>query len=426
MMKITRENYPLYFLDYYEGRLSEEGRGELMGFLERHPDLRGEFDSFEVVHLDIEKEILFPGKDSLKREDVEGDLPESGSGVFLCDAIPDDLFLEDVDGVLRVNPDHYELALVAFVEGDLSKGEEGAVREFVAGDARYGRELDLLRVARFDQEASVAYPRKPAMKRHAIIPVLQRWSYAASVAAAVVLMAVLMWHFVPEHTAPEFTQDIPAETGRGRPGAVAEAPGLQQAGVLTPRPLQPIPSASSPGITRTSRASRLASMQEEDIPPSLQQDPMPYADSPGDVLPARPVLASHMRSVPPQTLSVDAYRHHADLEARSEYYWFAYRDRSDIFEERAGEEAADSDPSQRSLARLARIEVEELTGLDLAFADDLAGADASTIGTYARRGLGSINNLLGQPVVVDGESKADGRKVQFAVGSFFEVSKRGD
>jgi len=78
------------------------------------------------------------------------------------------------------------------------------------------------------------------------------------------------------------------------------------------------------------------------------------------------------------------------------------------------------------LARLARIEVEELTGLDLAFADDLAGADASTIGTYARRGLGSINNLLGQPVVVDGESKADGRKVQFAVGSFFEVSKRGD
>jgi len=425
-MKITRENYPLYFLDYYEGRLSEEGRGELMGFLERHPDLREEFDSFEMVHLDTEKEILFPGKDSLKREDVEGDLLESGRKAFSCDAIPGDLFLEGDGGVLRVNPDHYEIALVAFVEGDLSKGEERAVREFVAGDARYGRELDLLHVARFEPEASVVYPRKSALKRHAIIPVLQRWSYAASAAAAVVLMAVLMWHFVPEHTAPEFTQDIPAETGRERPEAVAETPGLQQAGVLTPRPPQPIPPASSPRITQTSRASRLASLHEEDIPPSLQQDPLPHAESTGDVLPLRSVLASHMQRVPPQTLSVNAYRHHAALEARSEYYWFAYRDRSDIFEERVGEPAADSDPPQTSLARLARMEVEELTGLELAFADDLASADASTIGTYARRGLGSINNLLGQPVVVDGESKADGKKVQFAIGSFFEVSKRGD
>lgn len=72
------------------------------------------------------------------------------------------------------------------------------------------------------------------------------------------------------------------------------------------------------------------------------------------------------------------------------------------------------------------MEVTELAGLELAFTEELASADASTIGAYARRGLGSINNLLGQPVVVDGESKSDGRIVQFAIGSFFEVSKTGD
>lgn len=425
-MNITRENYPRYFLDYYEGRLSEEGRGELMGFLERHPDLGEEFGSFEMVHLDAEKEILFPGKESLKRADVEGDSFESGRKTFLCDAIPDELFLADVDGALRVNPEHYEIALVAFVEGDLNKEEEGAVREFVAGDARYGRELDLMRAARVEPETSVAYPRKLALKRHAIGPALQRWSYAASVAAAVMLMAVLMWHFVPEHTAPVFTQDIPAETGRERPEAVAEAPGLQQAGALTPIPPQPIPPISSPGITQTSWAGRLASLHESDIPPSSLQDLPPHEDSPGEMLPARSVLASHMQTVPPQTLSVSAYGHHAAPEARREYYWFAYRDRSDMLAGRGGEPAGDPDPPQTSLARLARMEVTELAGLELAFTEELASADASTIGAYARRGLGSINNLLGQPVVVDGESKSDGRIVQFAIGSFFEVSKTGD
>ena len=46
---LSRSNYEIYFLDYYEGNLTESQRRELMSFLEQNPDLKEEFDSFVNV-----------------------------------------------------------------------------------------------------------------------------------------------------------------------------------------------------------------------------------------------------------------------------------------------------------------------------------------------------------------------------------------
>ena len=50
-MKINLHNYEAVFLDYYEGNLSAEDVSELLLFLENHPELKEDFESFENIVL---------------------------------------------------------------------------------------------------------------------------------------------------------------------------------------------------------------------------------------------------------------------------------------------------------------------------------------------------------------------------------------
>ncbi len=422
-MKINRENYPLYFLDHFEGRLSEDGRRELLLFLENHPDLKEEFEAFEMVGLESEEQVGFPGKESLKKDPLVGG-HEMATGEVQVIPPLEDLFIPGEQGVLGVNPAYAETALVAFAEGDLDEKQEAAVRVFLSANPGYGRELELFRAARLEPEAAAAFPGKQALKRHPITAFVRRYSHTAAAAAAAVLMAVILWHFAPGPMTPEYTQDTPAGIDRERTEAVAEAPGLLQrrAQAMTPRPPQQLHTTPRPGIHLATTASRLASLQ---VVPTTKDPGVPGAyprHVHGD--PAeRALLASHLRRIMPQAPAQATQRQHSPPVKRQEYYWLAYRDRSDLFAEDAAAPQSD-ERQQASLAQLARHELEGRTGLSLDQAEELLHTDASFLGRYARRGLGSINNLLGQPVVVDGESKPDGRTVSFAIGDFFEVSRK--
>ncbi len=422
-MKINRENYPLYFLDHFEGKLSEEGRGELMLFLEKHPDLKAEFEAFEMVGLEGDDHMAFPGKEALKKDlwlDAQGQAPVETEEIFLSE----DLFALDDQGVLSVKPAQAETVLIAFAEGDLDKEQEEAVRAFLAANPAYRKDLELLRAARLRPEPAAAYPGKHALKRHPIGALVRRYSHTAAAAAAAVLMALIMWHFMPDHTTVEFTQDTPAGIDWERPEAVAEAPGrLQRSGqAMTPIPPHQLPVIPRTVIHPATTSSRLASLpadhQAED-----PGEPGAYAALDYDSPTQRPLMASRMHSVKPQGVVGTTQRQHEPPRKRQEYYWLAYRDRSDLFAEDAGDPRT-ADRQQVTLAQLAMNELEGRTGLPLDQAEELLHTDASLLGRYARRGLGSINNLLGQPVVVDGETKPDGRTVTFAIGDFFEVSRK--
>ncbi len=422
-MKINRENYPLYFLDHFEGRLSDEGRRELLVFLESHPDLRAEFEAFEMVGLEGADQVEFPGKDSLKK-----DLWAAAHGPAHAETevaiLSEDLFAPDDQGVLRVRPARVDTVLIAFTEGDLDKEQEEAARAFLSANPAYQKDLELLRAARLRPEPAATCPGKQALKRHPIGAFVRRYSHTAAAAAAAVLMAVIMWHFMPDHTTPEFTQDTPAGIDRELTEAVAEAPGLLQrsARAMTPIPPNQLPASSRPGIHLATTSSRLTSLQvdRQSADPGV---PAAYAD-PGYETPAlRPLLASQMHRVMPQTPVGATQRPQEPLRKRQEYYWLAYRDRADLFAEHA-DDPRTADRQDLTLAQLARNELTERTGLPIDQAEELLHTDASLLGRYARRGFGSINNLLGQPVVVDGETKSDGRTVTFAIGDFFEVSRK--
>lgn len=63
-MKITRDNYESFFLDYLEGNLEETMIDQFLDFLEQHPDLKEELNLFEEIHLPQEP-VVFMDKQAL-------------------------------------------------------------------------------------------------------------------------------------------------------------------------------------------------------------------------------------------------------------------------------------------------------------------------------------------------------------------------
>ncbi len=66
-MKITRENYEAYFIDFIEGNLSEKYLVPLEAFLEANPDLREELNLFEQTIQAPDPHIRYAHKSSLKK-----------------------------------------------------------------------------------------------------------------------------------------------------------------------------------------------------------------------------------------------------------------------------------------------------------------------------------------------------------------------
>lgn len=65
-MKITRNNYESFFIDFIEGNITPDDEKALRAFLVLNPDLQQEFDEFENLSLEPENSVLFPAKEELK------------------------------------------------------------------------------------------------------------------------------------------------------------------------------------------------------------------------------------------------------------------------------------------------------------------------------------------------------------------------
>ena len=67
-MKFNKENYEEYALDYLEDTMSPEDRLQFESFLWRNPDIKAEFDDFQLIYLpEPNLSVKFPGKERLIR-----------------------------------------------------------------------------------------------------------------------------------------------------------------------------------------------------------------------------------------------------------------------------------------------------------------------------------------------------------------------
>ena len=153
-MRINKNNYEAFFLDYHEGNLSAEQTAELMLFLEQHPELKEEFESFENISLnDSDEKISFSGKEELKQNASEK------------------LFS-------------------AYVDRSLSAKEEKELFALLETNPSLKKDFELFQKTKLTPDFSIVFQNKESLKkkeRGVIIPLYRYVAVAASIALVVTL-----------------------------------------------------------------------------------------------------------------------------------------------------------------------------------------------------------------------------------------------
>lgn len=187
-MKINRNNYEVFFLDYYEGNLPAEQVAELFLFLEENPQFKSEFDSFETIILKPSSIINFPEKAWLKK----------GS----------------------INEENYVRFFIGYVEGTLTETEKQELVVFLQNYPAYKSDFSLFEKTKIHPDFQLVYPDKKGLKKP--IPFYQSqttWYYVAAAACIVFLVGVLfLTHFkIPEPQTAQKTFPVLKKGNSGNP-----------------------------------------------------------------------------------------------------------------------------------------------------------------------------------------------------------------
>lgn len=160
-MAINRNNYELFFLDYYEKMLQPEVVAELMIFLEENPDLKDEFESFSIVSLP-EENLHFDYKDSLKKKNYQP--------------------TKNIDNF------NYEEWMIGRVEGDLNHSEKEEFDLFLENNPAARLEFSYFKKVVL-KPSDISFEDKESLKKAIIIPFYRKGLvYIFSTAALVLLL----------------------------------------------------------------------------------------------------------------------------------------------------------------------------------------------------------------------------------------------
>ncbi|MGZ4035693.1 MAG: hypothetical protein ACXVP4_12575 [Bacteroidia bacterium] len=134
-MNINKNNYEAFFLDYHEGNLSPQQVADLLLFIEQHPELKEEFESFENFTLEDFSAITFENKSGLKKE------------------------------ITNDNKDEY---FIRSVEDTLSSIEKNLLDNFIKQHPQYIADLNLFQKTKLNPDSSIVFENKESLKHIAV------------------------------------------------------------------------------------------------------------------------------------------------------------------------------------------------------------------------------------------------------------------
>ena len=178
-MKINRNNYEAFLIDFLDGTLDAVVVAELMLFLEANPDIREEFDGIEEVSLESQN-IQFTEKDFLKKTEIKT--------------------------IAGISENNFEDYFIAHYENDLSEEKADNLKNFLIANPQLKPEFELHKKLLISKDKSVAFPHKENLKRKAAIPIW--WISGTSIAAAVALLFALFNLMKPGETIPKQEQFV--------------------------------------------------------------------------------------------------------------------------------------------------------------------------------------------------------------------------
>lgn len=153
-MKITRDNYEPFFLDYLEGNLKETMIDQFLDFLEQNPDLKEELQLFDNIHLP-EEQVAFSGKQHLYKSEHD-------------------------------EKPAFEMKTIAYMEGDLKDDERESFETYIAAHPELQKEYNLFGKTRLIADTEIKFPQKHKLYRKSGTIIALNW--VARAAAVIVLI----------------------------------------------------------------------------------------------------------------------------------------------------------------------------------------------------------------------------------------------
>ena len=134
-MNINKNNYEAFFLDYHEGNLTPQQVADLLLYIEQHPELREEFESFENIILEDFSDITFENKSGLKKE---------------------------------ITIDNKDEFFIRSIENTLTPAEKALVTDFIKQHPQYATDFELFQKTKLVADASIVFENKNSLKRVAV------------------------------------------------------------------------------------------------------------------------------------------------------------------------------------------------------------------------------------------------------------------
>lgn len=180
---INRENYEIWFIDYFDGKLAPEQTAELLLFLEENSDLKLEFDSFSNITLP-DQDVKFENKKRLKKN--------------------------------IVGAENFEEFAIGYLESTLNEEQKQSYLDFIQENPAYKKEHDLFAQTKFSSEDKVVYSHKNLLKHETgKVRTLSAWWYASAAACITAVVFVYLNH-QPDTQIAEIpvnvTKEIPVNT----------------------------------------------------------------------------------------------------------------------------------------------------------------------------------------------------------------------
>jgi hypothetical protein len=318
-MKINRDNYEAYFLDYYEGQLSPEMVEEVLMFVDQNPDLKNVLDEFEAVSLVADQDIVFEKKSSLKKNQIfatsrvnelnyeefligetEGILNaeqlayieefisinpqfEIDRRLYALAHLPaaDEIIFEAKESLKQkaipvgsINADTFETYMARELEGDLDQEEKRQLAEFMQFNPHLERDWKLYKHTILKADTDIVFEDKRSLKKAAILPIRRIVYYALSAAASLAL--IFSVYFLLDRN------DIPrtiAEQGtvKNTISSTIQKPVSENAGKQTAQTIkQPVNVVSTPDQNNNTIIN--STTADNNILISQTQEPVAFAD----------------------------------------------------------------------------------------------------------------------------------------------------
>lgn len=191
-MKITRDNYESFFLDYLEGKLEESRIDQFLDFLDCNPDLKEELQLFENIRLPGEP-VPFAGKKHLYKSPAD-------------------------------EKEAFELKTIAWMEGDLNEEERRGFEAHLAQHPELKKEAALLERTKLSADTGIRYPDKHTLYKASGKVILMNW--LGRVAAILVLLWGISTFFEGEKQTVDPTQprEVAEVKAPSAPAPTKEAP----------------------------------------------------------------------------------------------------------------------------------------------------------------------------------------------------------